>query len=79
MNRFELRGIDQPLLRRDLQALQQGRQSMSDESTFLPSDYTTGRVHEFEVILPSEENSVLVSIAGAALKVQQGLETSLIV
>ena len=59
MDGFKLRSIDTPLIRRDLQPVENGRQGVVDVSAFVAANDTTGPVDQCEVFLEAEQNAAL--------------------
>ena len=71
MNGFELRGIDAPLIRCDLQSVEDGWQCVVDVSALVAADDAASPVHEGQVFLEVEQNAGLRFIYQSVFEEQQ--------
>ena len=70
VNGFELRGIDAPLTRCDLQPIKYGGQGVVDMTELVTTDDATGPVDQRQVFLKAEQNSVLEIVCQPVFKGQ---------
>ena len=70
MNGFELRGIDAPLIRRDLQPCEYWWQRFVDVPTLVTADDAAGPVHQGQVFLEIIQNAGLGFIYQSVFEVQ---------
>jgi hypothetical protein len=70
MNRFELRGIDAPLIRCDLQPCEDRWQRFVDVPALVTADDAAGPVHQSQVFLETELNAGLGFIYQLLFEVQ---------
>ena len=71
---FKLRGIDPPLIDRDLQPAKNGRQGIVDISVFVVTDDPTGPVDQGQVFLEAEQDADLDFVGQLIFKGQRNSE-----
>ena len=74
MNGFELHGIDAPLIRRDLQAIENGWQGVVDMPAFVAVHDAASPVDQGQIFLETEQNAALKFVRQPAFEGKQRFE-----